>query len=112
MHTPSQSTVRRITPALQRNFGRIHDVFQVPDLTEIQTQSYDRFLQADVPVEKRTDTGLQGVFSEIFPIKSYDSTLVLEYIKFDLGKPRYLEDECRQLRLTYGRPLHVWLRLN
>ncbi len=109
---PTASTVRRITPAKQRNFGRIYDVFPVPDLTEIQTRSYERFLQADIPTEERADSGLEGVFREIFPIKSYDSTLTLEYIKFDLGKPRYEPDECRQLRLTYGRPLHVWLRLN
>ncbi|MGE3818886.1 MAG: DNA-directed RNA polymerase subunit beta [Isosphaeraceae bacterium] len=109
---PTATTVRRITPAQQRNFGRIYDVFPVPDLTEIQTRSYERFLQADLPPEERADSGLQGVFNEIFPIKSYDQTLTLEYIKFDLGKPRYEPDECRQLRLTYGRPLHVWLRLN
>jgi DNA-directed RNA polymerase subunit beta len=87
-------------------------VFPVPDLTEIQTRSYERFLQADIPAEDRADSGLEGVFREIFPIESYDKTLKLEYIKFDLGKPRYEPDECRQLRLTYGRPLHVWLRLN
>ena len=108
---PTSSTVRRITPPRQRNFGEIHDIFPVPDLTEIQTRSYDRFLQADVPTEDRADSGLEGVFREIFPINSYDGTFSLEYIKFDLGKPRYEPDECRQLRLTYGRPLHVWLRL-
>ena len=109
---PTATTVRRITPAKQRNFGRIYDVFPVPDLTEIQTRSYERFLQADIPAEQRDDSGLEGVFREIFPIESYDKTLKLEYIKYDLGKPRYEPDECRQLRLTYGRPLHVWLRLN
>ncbi len=109
---PTASTVRRITPPKQRNFGRIYDVFPVPDLTEIQTRSYERFLQADVAAEERADSGLEGVFREIFPIESYDKTLKLEFIKFDLGKPRYEPDECRQLRLTYGRPLHVWLRLN
>src|SRR5689334_14318767 len=109
---PTATTVRRITPNKQRNFGRIYDVFPVPDLTEIQTRSYERFLQADIPAESRQDFGLEGVFREIFPIESYDKTLKLEYIKFDLGKPRYEPDECRQLRLTYGRPLHVWLRLN
>ncbi len=105
-------TVRRITPLPPRNFGRIPDEFPVPDLTEIQTRSYEKFLQADLAPEKREDFGLEGVFREIFPIESYDKTLKLEYIKFDLGKPRYDPDECRQLRLTYGRPLHVWLRLN
>src|SRR5215213_1356255 len=109
---PTATTVRRITPPKQRNFGKIHDVFPVPDLTEIQTRSYERFLQADIAAEDRADSGLEGVFREIFPIESYDKTLKLEYIKFDLGKPRYEPDECRQLRLTYGRPLHVWLRLN
>src|SRR3954451_23332957 len=109
---PTASTVRRIIPERQRNFGRIYDVFPVPDLTEIQTRSYERFLQADIAAEDRADSGLEGVFQEIFPIESYDKTLKLEYIKFDLGKPRYEPDECRQLRLTYGRPLHVWLRLN
>jgi DNA-directed RNA polymerase subunit beta len=109
---PASTTVRRITPPKQRNFGRIHDEYPVPDLTEIQTRSYERFLQADVPAESRQDAGLEGVFREIFPIASYDKSLTLEYIKFDLGKPRYEPDECRQLRLTYGRPLHVWLRLN
>ncbi|OJW07045.1 MAG: DNA-directed RNA polymerase subunit beta, partial [Planctomycetales bacterium 71-10] len=109
---PTPTTVRRIVPAQRRNFGRIHDEFPVPDLTQIQTRSYERFLQADDPVESRLDAGLEGVFREIFPIESYDKTLRLEYLRYDLGKPRYDPDECRQLRLTFGRPLHVWLRLN
>ncbi len=107
----SGTTVRRIVPKTQRNFGKIRDEFPIPDLTEIQTRSYERFLQADIAPEERKDSGLEGVFREIFPIESYDKTLKLEYIKYDLGKPRYEPDECRQLRLTYGRPLHVWLRL-
>ncbi len=106
------STVRRITPPKSRNFGKIVDEYPIPDLTEIQTRSYERFLQADLAPEAREDSGLEGVFREIFPIESYDKTLKLEYIKFDLGKPRYEPEECHQLRLTYGRPLHVWLRLN
>ena len=111
MTTPT-TTVRRLIPSTPRNFGRIHDEHPIPDLTEIQTRSYERFLQADLLPEARADSGLEGVFREIFPIESYDKTLKLEYIKYDLGKPRYEPDECRQLRLTYGRPLHVWLRLN
>src|SRR5271169_49457 len=110
MSTPT--SVRRIIPGKKRNFGRIFDEFPVPDLTQIQTRSYERFLQADPPDDKRGDAGLEGVFREIFPIESYDKTLKLEYLHYDLGKPRYDPDECRQLRLTYGRPLHVWLRLN
>src|SRR5207237_6452456 len=72
----------------------------------------DRFLQLDVAAEKRPPTGLEGVLREIFPIESYDKTISLEFLKYELGKPRYGPDECRQLRLTYGRPFKVWLRLN
>ena len=104
--------VRTIVPETVRNFGRFGDTIPVPPLTDIQTKSYERFLQLDTPPDKRTPTGLEGVLREIFPIESYDKNLALEYIKYELGKPRYGPDECRQLRLTYGRPFRVWLRLN
>ncbi len=79
--------------------------YQIPDLTEIQTRSYERFLQYDDnPLESGKDQGIEGVLREIFPIESYDKTLRLEYVRYELGKPRYEPDECRQLRLTYGRP--------
>ena len=103
---------RTITPEKTRNFGRFGDAEDVPALTDVQTRSYDRFLQLDVLPEKRTPTGLEGVLREIFPIESYDKTLSLQYLRYELGKPRYGPDECRQLRLTYGRPFRVWLRLN
>jgi DNA-directed RNA polymerase subunit beta len=109
MPVPAQRT---IIPEQSRNFGHFGDTEPVPNLTEIQTHSYDRFLQLDVAPEKRTQTGLEGVLQEIFPIESYDKTLSLQYLKYELGKPRFGPDECRQLRLTYGRPFRVWLRLN
>lgn len=109
MPIPAQ---RVIKPENIRNFGRIGDTIDVPPLTDVQLRSYDRFLQLEVPTEKRTPTGLEGVLREIFPIESYDKTIHLEYLKYELGKPRYDADECRQLRLTYGRPFRVWLRLN
>src|SRR3984893_16892720 len=102
---------RTITPEQVRNFGRFGDAVEVPPLTDVQTRSYDRFLQLDVAPEKRTATGLEGVLREIFPVESYDKTLSLQYLRYELGKPRYGPDECRQLRLTYGRPFRVWLRL-
>ncbi len=83
----------------------------MPNLTEIQTASYAAFLQDDVAPEKRKDHGLESVLREIFPIKSYDGTIELKYLRYDLGKPRYTPEECRQLRLTYGRPFRVWLQL-
>src|SRR3954447_9057373 len=106
-------TTRTIIPAKARHFGRHGDMADaIPPLTEIQTVSYTRFLQLETPPLERTPTGLEGVLREIFPIKSYDGTISLDFIKYELGKPRYGPDECRQLRLTYGRPFRVWLRLN
>jgi DNA-directed RNA polymerase subunit beta len=104
--------IRTIVRDNVRNFGRFGDTVLVPELTDIQTRSYDRFLQLETPPEQRTPTGLEGVLREIFPIESYDKNLSLVYLKYELGKPRYGPDECRQLRLTYGRPFRVWLRLN
>src|SRR5436190_1829941 len=106
------SAKRTIIPEKVRNFGRFGDATKVPPLCDIQVRSYERFLQLDTPPEKRTATGLEGVLREIFPIESYDKTLSLDYLKYELGKPRYEPDECRQLRLTFGRPFRVWLRLN
>ncbi len=102
---------RTVTPDKIRNFGRFGDAVDVPPLTDVQLKSYARFLQLDMLPEQRENVGLEGVLREIFPIESYDKTLALEFVKYELGKPRYGSDECRQLRLTYGRPFRVWLRL-
>src|SRR5437762_3370941 len=106
------SAQRIIRPEQVRNFGRFGDAVEVPPLTDVQNKSYDRFLPLDALPEERGLAGLEGVLREIFPIESYDKTLALDYLKYELGKPRYGPDECRQLRLTYGRPFRVWLRLN
>ncbi len=102
---------RRLTPKGIRRFGRLQSPHPLPNLTDIQTRGYEVFLQRDVPWQKRKDQGIEGVLREIFPVESYDKTLRLEYVRYKLGKPRYEPDECRQLRLTYGRPFKVWLRL-
>src|SRR3954470_9395079 len=102
---------RIIRPKQNRNFGRFGDAVEVPNLTEVQTKSYERFLQLLEPSDQRDNLGLEAVLREIFPIESYDKTISLEYVSYELGKPRYDPDECRQLRLTYGRPFKVLLRL-
>ena len=110
------SAQRTIVPDQVRNFGHFGDTSEVPPLCDIQLRFDERFLQLDAAPEHRTASGLEGVLREIFPIESYDKTpgkkLSLDYLKYELGKPRYGPDECRQLRLTYGRPFRVWLRLN
>jgi DNA-directed RNA polymerase subunit beta len=106
------SAERRLRPQEIKRFGQTKEYYTIPSLTDIQTRGYDTFLQLDVPTEKRKDHGIEGVLREIFPVESYDKTLKLDYLRYELGKPRYTPDECRQLRLTYGRPFKVWLRLN
>ncbi len=106
MATPTQ---RRLKPADVRKFGSGREYPIPPDLTEIQTASYQAFLQSNA--DKRKLHGIEGVLQEIFPILSYDKQTSLEYVRYELGKPRYTPNECRQLRLTYGQPFRVWLRL-
>ena len=92
--------------------AKVEDVIEIQNLVQIQTKAYRDFLQADVPASKRKNYGIEMILREIFPVSNYDGTLSLDYIKYELGKPRYTQDECRQLRLTYGRPFRIWLRLN
>ncbi|MEM9369202.1 MAG: DNA-directed RNA polymerase subunit beta, partial [Planctomycetota bacterium] len=106
------TTQRRLEPTSVRKFGTGLGQFELPDLTALQTVSYAAFLQEEASPTKRKDVGLEAVLREIFPISSYDGNTTLEYLHYDLGKPRYTVQECRQLRLTYGRPLRIWLRLN
>ncbi len=94
-----------------RNFGTIAGEFALSDLTQIQTESYARFLQLEADPRHRLDYGIEGILKEIFPIESYDGQHRLEYVRYELGKPRYTPTECKQLRMTYGRPFRVWLRL-
>jgi DNA-directed RNA polymerase subunit beta len=95
-----------------RNFGRVQEVLEIPNLTEIQTRKYEEFLQLDVDPAKRKNTGLESVLREVFPITSYDGNLRLDYVSYRLGRPRYTPDQCRALRLTYGRPFRITVRLS
>ena len=105
------TTKRRLEPKDIRYFGSSREYPSPPDLTKIQTASYADFQQADCLSDNRKNQGIEGVLREIFPIESYDKQTKLEYVRYELGKPRYTPNECRQLRLTYGRPFRVWLRL-
>ena len=108
MPIPAQRTIPTDTV---KNFGKIEHSFELSDLTQIQTASYAKFLQADKSPRERKNQGLEEILREIFPIESYQGQYQLEYVKYELGKTRYTPTECRQLRMTYGRPFRVWLRL-
>jgi DNA-directed RNA polymerase subunit beta len=93
-----------------RDFSKRGDALPIPNLIDVQIESYQRFLQKDVDPAKRKSEGLEGLLREVFPIESYDGNLRLEYISYDLAEPRYTTDECRALRLTYGMPFRIQVR--
>jgi len=94
-----------------RDFSKVGDALPVPDLVRVQRQAYERFLQESQDPQKRKNEGLEALFRESFPIESYAGDVILEYLYYELGKPRYTPQECRELRLTYGRPMRVRVRL-
>jgi DNA-directed RNA polymerase subunit beta len=95
----------------RKNFGKHQDVIQPPDLIEIQTRSYRDFLQAEVPAAKREKTGLQAVFSEVFPIESYDGQSVLDFVKYEIRPPAMGPVPCLREGQSYTAPLYVTFRI-
>ena len=96
---------------IRKTFGRIPEVAPMPNLIDIQKQSYDKFLQADITPEQREDVGLQGVFKSVFPIKDFSERAELQFVKYELEDPKYDVDECQQRGINYAAPLKVTLRL-
>src|SRR5438876_10881894 len=94
-----------------QTFGKVKEIVPIPNLMALQVESYERFLQEGVSPREREDVGLEAILREVFPIESYDGQLALEYLEYELGKPRYSPDECRKLRLTYGPPFKIRVRL-
>lgn len=87
------------------------EIIDLPNLIEIQIKSYRQFLQANKLPHERENVGLQEVFTEIFPIKSYDEKTILEYISYNLGVPKYTPEECIRRGITYNVTLKVKFRL-
>ena len=89
------------------NFGKIKEIIAPPNLIELQTTSYKDFLQAETAQSKRKNTGMQAVFTEVFPIESYDGKVVLDFHSYEIGEPKIDWLECLREGLTYGAPLYV-----
>lgn len=87
------------------------EIIDLPNLIEIQIKSYNQFLQANKFPEERENIGLQEVFNEIFPIKSYDEKTILEFISYNLGVPKYIPEECIRRGISYNVTLKVKFRL-
>ena len=95
----------------RKNFGQIKEVIQPPNLIENQIQSFNEFLQMDVVPAQRKPVGLEAVFSEVFPIESYDSRSHLEYLSYNVVPPTQTEIEAIREGTTYSVSLYVQLRL-
>ncbi len=96
---------------IRRHYGKIREVAKMPNLIEVQKSSYDLFLNSgDGPTPIDGD-GIQGVFQSVFPIKDFNETAVLEFVKYELEAPKYDVEECQQRDMTYAAPLKVTLRL-
>ncbi|MBL4918400.1 DNA-directed RNA polymerase subunit beta [Szabonella alba] len=96
---------------IRRYFGKIREVLEMPNLIEVQKSSYDLFLKSGDGPKPQDGDGIQGVFQSVFPIKDFNETAVLEFVKYELEKPKYDVDECQSRDMTYAAPLKVTLRL-
>ena len=96
---------------IRKSFGKIPDLVDMPNLLEIQRNSYELFLQKDVKPKDRDDVGLQAVFNKVFPITDFSGIAELRFVKYELEDPRYDVDECIQRGGTYGSLLKVTLNL-
>src|SRR5579859_2217741 len=96
---------------VRKNYAKINKIIDIPNLIDIQKQSYEKFLQKDTPLDQREDVGLQGVFKSVFPIKDFSETSSLEFVSYNLDKPKYDVDECRQRGMTFAAPIKVVIRL-
>ncbi|MFP6626402.1 MAG: DNA-directed RNA polymerase subunit beta [Deltaproteobacteria bacterium] len=96
---------------LRRNFGKLRQVIEVPNLIDIQRRSYVGFLQDEIQPDERPDTGLQGVFRSVFPIRDFSGTAELDFVRYVIGEPKYTVDECHQKGNTYSAPLKVTVQL-
>jgi DNA-directed RNA polymerase subunit beta len=94
-----------------RTYSKLGSVLDLPDLLEIQIESFVDFLQAEVPAEKRKQEGLQAVFTEVFPIEDIHGRFILEYLNYRLGRPKYSAEEAERKGVTYACPLMATFRL-
>ena len=98
-------------PLLRKHFAKVTNIIDIPNLIDIQKTSYKRFLQAEIPVSERKQSGLEAVFRSVFPIRDFSDTCSMEYVSYELGTPKYDVEECHQRGMTYAAPIKVKVRL-
>jgi len=101
--------MKNATP--RKELGKFREIMDVPNLLAVQKESYDAFLQKELLPEKRRDTGLQGVFHDVFPIHDMADLSYLEFVSYTLGTPKMIPEVCRERGETFAAPLKATLRL-
>jgi len=96
---------------VRRNFGKIQKIIGIPNLIEMQKESYERFLQKDALPEDRMEVGLQGAFRSVFPIQDFSGTSSLEFVRYSFEDNKYSEEECLAKGMTFEAPLKLTVRL-
>lgn len=94
---------------VRKSFGKLENILNIPDLIEVQVNSYKNFLEANT--EHKVDSGITKVFKDIFPIEEFSGLATIEYISYRFEKPKYTVEECNQRGLTYSAALKATLRL-
>jgi DNA-directed RNA polymerase subunit beta len=95
----------------RKNFAKLKEIYDIPNLLDVQLESYKEYLQMDISLQDRKRQGLQEVFEEIFPIENANRTIKLEFLSYTLGKPKYTIAESKTRALSYASPLKVKFRL-
>jgi len=95
----------------RKSFAKFKEIYDLPNLLDVQLQAYKEFLQLDVPLKERARIGMQEVFEEIFPIEDTNRSVKLEFISYNLGKPKYILGESKMRALSFAAPLKARFRL-
>ncbi len=106
--TPAQG-IRSKQKRIRKIFGDIHEVVQMPNLIEVQRESYEQFLRSDPSIDYVS--GLEKTLRSVFPIRDFAGTAELDFVHYELEPPKYDTTECRQRGITYAAPMKVTLRL-
>jgi DNA-directed RNA polymerase subunit beta len=95
-----------------RDYSKVGDALPIPNLVQVQQDAYRRLVQREKTFDTRDQSiGLESLLKEMFPIVSYDGNMQLEYLYYKLDEARYTSQECKELRLTYGMPFRIGVRL-
>ena len=105
------SEIPLLNKRIRKNFGKIKKIIEIPDLIGMQRESYRRFLQADVPPEKREDIGMQAAYKSVFPIRDFTGSASLEFVSYKFGEIKHNEEECIHRGMTYEQPVRIIVRL-